>query len=455
MTIWFDVDDLTRYFCCNVRPTGIQRLSMDLLEALQARAAAADIQFCRRQSQSPFFRRVDFPALDHRLRDLITALAHMPPQIAAKRVDRRDWRRRFSASRLASLSRIRRGLRELAAGLRDFTMPVPACGRLAGAAQFDLPGEVKFAPGDWLINLGSSWNAPYEAASLARLHAAGGKFGVLVYDMIPELFPEWTASPTLAEFRRWVRETLPRADLLFAISDNTAADIVHCLTGAGKCVPPVTQLPIGARSTVAPILPLPPAVPFVLLVSTLEVRKNHALMFRVWQKLLARHGAAQIPDLVFAGKPGWLTTDFLCQLENAGWLGGKIRFIESPSDTELAQLYRQCQFSVYPSFYEGWGLPVSESLGFGKTVAASNRASIPEAGGDFCVYFDPENIHDATGVIEDLIRHPERNAALERHIAQHYRPPSWDDAADVLLRALSGQRQSEAQPALMVMHQAA
>jgi glycosyltransferase involved in cell wall biosynthesis len=460
MAIWFDVDDLVRYFCFNVRPTGIQRLSLALFRELQARQAGggAKTYFCRRQAEWPFFRQVDFPALDRKLRNLIEAPQSLvSPSKPLPRVFRPGWRRHLTAKQLGSLSRIRRALADLAWALRDLVTPAPAQGPISAVDLFDRPGGISFAAGDWLINLGSSWNAPYEPACLNHIRASGAKFGILVYDMIPELFPEWTAKPTLMEFRSWLREIVPLADLLFAISDNTAADVSHCLAHAGKTVPPVARLPIGSPAAAAPYLPVPQArVPFVLMVSTFEVRKNHALMFRVWQKLLSRHDAAQIPDLVFAGKPGWLTGDFLCQLENASWLDGKIRYIESPSDAELTLLYRQCLFTVYPSLYEGWGLPVSESLGFGKAVAASNRASIPEAGGDFCVYFDPENIQEATAVIENLIRHPEHLAAMERHIAQHYRPPAWGDAADILLGSLEHPGAGQfCAPAVAVIHQAA
>jgi glycosyltransferase involved in cell wall biosynthesis len=143
-----------------------------------------------------------------------------------------------------------------------------------------------------------------------------------------------------------------------------------------------------------------------------------------------------VPDLVFAGKLGWLTADLVQQLENCDWLDGRIRFVPSPSDAELAGLYRGCLFTVFPSLYEGWGLPVSESLRFGKMVAASDRASIPEAGGNFCAYYDPENVAAAYEVIRGLIDHPERVAAMEARIAASYRPPSWADTAAALLNAL-------------------
>jgi glycosyltransferase involved in cell wall biosynthesis len=159
----------------------------------------------------------------------------------------------------------------------------------------------------------------------------------------------------------------------------------------GKYVNTPVVLPVGSHAP-ADLMVGPPVLerPYVLMVGTIEARKNHAAMMRVWRRMLQTMPEAMVPDLVFAGKIGWLTTDLMQQLGNAGWLGGKIRFIESPPEADLASLYRHCLFSVFPSLYEGWGLPVTESLSFGKTVAASNRAAIPEAGGNFCVYFDPD-----------------------------------------------------------------
>ena len=176
--------------------------------------------------------------------------------------------------------------------------------------------------------------------------------------------------------------------------------------------------------------------PYVLMVGTIEVRKNHTGMLRVWRRLLATMPEASVPTLVFAGKTGWLTADLLQQLANANWLGGKIRFIDSPSETTLANLYQHCLFTLFPSFYEGWGLPVTESLCFGKTAVISNRASIPEAGQSFCTYFDPENLAEAAAAIRALLENPQQLARLEQHIAAHFTPPTWDDTAATLLAHL-------------------
>jgi glycosyltransferase involved in cell wall biosynthesis len=441
MTLWFDVDDLVQYFAHAARPTGIQRLSFEVFRAL-SRLPGTKIRFCRRCIGHGGFREVDFLLLESSLVEAMAGarIEPRPPPPKAPEFSRfgKFCRRLPSRYRLPlgiisrSLRQIARALLELAAAL--IRRPAAPGLLMEDAADVE-PADVDFCSGDWLINLGSAWNRPYEPADLASLRARYVRFAVLVYDIIPELFPEWSVRETMTDFRAFLRRTVTAADIIFTISENTAADVGHFLRPL-KAPPPIVVLPVGSQSP--PAVGAAPAAekPFVLLVSTIEVRKNHALMFRVWQRLLKRMPESAVPELVFAGKIGWLTGDFLTQLDNCGWLGGKIRIVDMPTDEVLESLYRNCLFTVFPSFYEGWGLPVTESLSFGKTVAASNRASIPEAGADFCTYYDPENIEEATAVIRGLIEHPERVAALEAMIAEKFRPPRWEDTALALLAAL-------------------
>jgi glycosyltransferase involved in cell wall biosynthesis len=243
----------------------------------------------------------------------------------------------------------------------------------------------------------------------------------------------------LPAYRSWLREVVPYADQIFAVSKHSAQDLERRMTEWNRPIATPVVLPVGHRQPQRGTQPLaePPFDrPFVLFVSTIEVRKNHMLLFRVWRMLLQTLPVEQVPYLVFAGKIAWLTGDLLVQLENANWLEGHIKLVEAPAEPELAGLYEHCAFTVFPSLYEGWGLPVTESLGFGKTVAASNRAAIPEAGGDFCCYFDPENVGDAYAVIRGMIENPERVRTLERRIAEDFHPPSWADTAAALLSHL-------------------
>jgi len=175
---------------------------------------------------------------------------------------------------------------------------------------------------------------------------------------------------------------------------------------------------------------------FVLFVSTIEIRKNHRLLVRVWQRLLERHGADAVPVLVFVGQVGWLVDDLLAELATSHYLGGKIAHMPGLSDAELRQAYQSCLFTVFPSLSEGWGLPVAESLVRGKFCVASNATSIPEVGGDFIDYFDPTDDDDALAKIERVLLEPGYLAAREARLRAEYRPRTWADCAHQLIDEL-------------------
>src|SRR5205807_8834068 len=127
---------------------------------------------------------------------------------------------------------------------------------------------------------------------------------------------------------------------------------------SGWRLPPVEALEMGSGFREAltagtqALISLPSR--YVLYVSTIELRKNHRLLVRVWQRLLERHGANLVPNLIFAGKIGWLVEDLLADLEASNYLNGKIILLRSLSDAQLQQAYRSCLFTVFPSLCEGW-----------------------------------------------------------------------------------------------------
>ncbi len=441
MTIWFDADDLIEYFQYSSHPTGIQRLSLEIYRAVCA-LAPEQTGFCRRGSRQGCYQRIEAAVLEA----MIAAAAARPAAQAASPT--RPWQSYLAA--LAGplpltvrepLGRLYRAIR--AAGRAGLDL-LAACFHAAvpkprdTATQAANGPDIMFEPGDWFINLGASFNTRYETESLRAFKADGVRLAFFAHDMIPVLFPEWCMPPIPADFRRWLREIVPLADLMVTNSRNTADDLTACLTEQGLKLPRAVVLPVGSR-------PLAPATgpalwqrPYILMVGTLEVRKNLTNMLRVWRKLLQTMPAETVPDLVLAGKIGWLTADVRQQFENCNWLDGKIGLVASPSEADLANLYQNCLFTVFPSLYEGWGLPVTESLSAGKPVAASRRGAIVEAGGPFCVYFDPENVSDMTKTIRRLIEAPEQVAALSARITAEFQPPSWEDTASCLLAELNG-----------------
>ena len=142
---------------------------------------------------------------------------------------------------------------------------------------------------------------------------------------------------------------------------------------------------------------------FVLAVSTIENRKNYVYLVRIWETLLRNH-VPNVPHLVFVGKLGWDIRPFIDRLNATDYLGGRLHLLHDVSDYELSELYKHAMFTMYPSFAEGFGLPVGESLGYGKPCLSSNRASMPEVGGKFARYFDPDDVNEGYAEVLRLLQ---------------------------------------------------
>nr|WP_321986076.1 glycosyltransferase family 1 protein [uncultured Lichenicoccus sp.] len=328
-------------------------------------------------------------------------------------------------------------------------------GRDADTGAFDTTTE----PGDILLVLGSPWFHPYYAEIVEKAQRTRGlRFSLLVYDIIPLRRPEWCDHNLVLRFREWTGAIFPLVDVLLTISEASARDLELDAKRAGYSLRSTPRpIPIGTGFSDAappaagtPTIPLtygrtapgeterslPPPGSYALIVSTIEARKNHMLLFRVWRRMAEEMPPDRIPTLVFAGRVGWLVSDLMQQIRNADYLDGKIVLVEDPSDDELRALYAGCRFTLFPSFYEGWGLPVTESLSFGRPCIISNATSLPEAGGELARYFDPENTHEAYDMIRHAIEHPEETEAWAERVQREFRPVSWEESARGVLRAL-------------------
>jgi len=106
---------------------------------------------------------------------------------------------------------------------------------------------------------------------------------------------------------------------------------------------------------------------------------------------------------VLAGPLGYGSEEVVAFLKQSGRCGATVHLLPAPSDAELTWLYQNCQFTVYVSLAEGWGLPIGESLWFGKSCMASRATAMPEVGGDRVVYVDPESIDEMAGALRRLL----------------------------------------------------
>jgi len=459
--IWIDVEDLFIYGASGLRPSGIQRLEFELCRALIALPQSKGrVFFVRHDEHQRCLAPIKWEAVEALFEEMsggrlrtsggLKTASDMPRSVLRRAIDALppDLGTIISLQLDVIIGLVRlvlRPTRALERALRrrrrsrNKRLAVFCSDHFASAA----------GPGDTIVALGSPWITPDYASYIERaVRQKGLRFALLVYDIIPLRRPEWVDLGNVLAFRAWFDSALSLADTIFAISAATAEYVVNYArnrTLALRAVP--IPIPIGtgfkksnagerrsANSDVSSRLPPPNS--YALIVSTIEARKNHALLFGVWRRLLEDMPAATVPTLVFAGRTGWLVSDLMQQLRNSDFLDGKIVHIDSPTDQELEALYDGCLFTVFPSFYEGWGLPVTESHAFGRPCIASKTTSLPEAGGSLARYIDPDNTTDAYRVIRETIEDRAGLREWRDRVQREFRPVEWSQSACAVLRVL-------------------
>jgi glycosyltransferase involved in cell wall biosynthesis len=430
--IWLEVEDLLHHFRYASTVTGIQRVSQEILtEAQRLFGASGRIRFCRMSEFTGRWEAIEWPVVRRTLEKPPGRWA--PEEIWASR-GAHGGRMRTALAVVRALPRYVRWVPSLVSpALRD---------RLGGRAR-----HRRFAAGlhegDVIVALGGPWINPRYVERLAAVkRAAGARFALLVHDVIPLVDPGAFGENTLHDFVAWLGQVVGVCDILLTVSESSRRELVGHAARVGWHLPPVDVLRLGtgfrAAGSAGSARALPPR--FVLLVSTVEVRKNHLFLVNVWQRLVERHGASAVPSLVFVGRVGWKVEPLLAALEASRYLDGKVELHSDFTDADVHEAYRRCLFTIYPSRHEGWGLPVAESLSHGKFCISSNSSSLPEVGGDFVDYFDPADEADAAARIERVLFEPGYLAARERQIAAAYRPPSWADCAQMLVAAIDRSR---------------
>lgn len=393
-TLWFDVTDLVRHYGTW---TGIQRVVAGFASGLQVCPGPFALRYCHFQPNRGFVA-LDAAAVEQ----LIHALHWL------REKPQRSWLARLRA-------------------------------RIGAAPTLVDP----FATGDWLLNVGlftykDDWR-PVVAKLLERQRI---RYVGFVHDLMHLNFPEWWAPREQERIVGWYRFVANQATALLCASAATRSELERFLANLRPMVVPIITtglagalLPQAAGESATPMDLVKP--PYVLFVSTVEVRKNHRLLFYLWRRLREQLGDARLPTLVWVGKRGHLSDDLLTELANCRYLDGKVKWLQRVDDGQLIWLYRHSLFTVYPSLYEGWGLPVAESLALGKYCIAATSGALPEVGGDLIDYHDPLDLPQALELITRAILDPAYVAAKESAIVRTYRPLSWSDCVQVALAGLA------------------
>ena len=310
--------------------------------------------------------------------------------------------------------------------------PVPADEEAA-----DRPDGFRFDPDDVYVSMGLDWDHN-DLPTLYRVkRKAGFKAILYCHDIIPIRFPHLMSFDARGSFARHFVDVAHTADHVVAVSRASLDDFRGFLLEVGAPVPPVSVVHNGSDlAACGGAAGEPPRSdlaerPFVLCVGTIEPRKNHALLYHVWDRLVERHGE-RAPVLVLVGMAGWGVTDVLSRMRGNPRVADHIVLFNELSDEGLMWLYRHCLFTVYPSFVEGWGLPVVESMALGKPCIASNAASIAEASQGLLPLLDPLDFPGWLAQVERWAFDRQALAAATKAL-EGFRPHSWRDHGEALL----------------------
>lgn len=274
--------------------------------------------------------------------------------------------------------------------------------------------DVAVLPGDTYFNVGHS---NLSLAMVAARRGAGGKSVVMLHDVIPLDHPEYSSKAASTGFAGKFA-AFAGADIGLCNSEFTRS---RAQVWAGKygLAPALAVVKLGTGpGSFAARKPVRPAR--FLALGTIEPRKNHALLLDVWRHFHETMPVGEIPHLDIVGNRGWRNESLFARLESEPFMGVTVHECGALPDADVRRMIARATALLFPSFAEGFGLPVVEALQAGLPVCCSDLAVLREIAGDAPLYLPPDAPHIWAKAIM-------KSAEQERRVDRGFKATSWDD----------------------------
>jgi len=322
---------------------------------------------------------------------------------------------------------------------RNVVLPASKVSRTLGLADFPYAALVRKFGLD-LLHYPNQFGGAFLPRHIKRV--------ATLHDLTPLLFPRFHPRRRVLGFRLLARGSLRRCDRIIVYSDNTRRDLLSRAMAARDAI---VNIPLGVNPGLRPGLFSEGFTeryglhrPFILTVGVLEPRKNHIVLFETLRRLRHR---GQDASLVVIGREGWRWSSPLARPEYHD-LAPSVRILADVPERDLAEFYGRAAVFVYPSLYEGFGLPILEAMACGAPVVCSSSSSLPEVAGDAALYADPRDPEQFADQVSRLLCDPELRRRMVEAGLRRARQFSWQRTAQETIAVYRSVCGRPADPAL-------
>ena len=282
--------------------------------------------------------------------------------------------------------------------------------------------------GDCYLSVSNLWERISSDEFFALRARDGLKIALFCHDLAPIIMPHLYTERARTCFS-WSLDALSSADLVICNSFFTQYELVRLLnhnrqSGVTRVVQLNAKIEPLADQQEVEITFLKDRI-YVLSVSSINNRKNYELLLKLWS---VYEVDLEIRDvcLVIVGSKTWGSERVFHRLEMDVSLSDRVFHLSDVSENTLDWLYKNCLFTVYPSLYEGWGIPITESLSYGKVCVASSTSSMPEASSGLGIHIDPLDFVGWKKELKKLVIDHEYRMSTEKFIQEKFVPKDWN-----------------------------
>ena len=269
---------------------------------------------------------------------------------------------------------------------------------------------------------------------LPALKEQGTRIVAHIHDIISITHPQYCMERGVYNFMDYIGAHLQYADELTVSAQATVKELEKLAAQVQCELPPCRVVPLGAdfrgdkkvtEADVPPEVAAAATGPFILMVGTIEPRKNHKLVLEAYDRGLKEMGY----HVIFAGYMGWNMERFAEQFHGHPDFGKGIYHFEGLDDNAVSYLYQKAKFLAFCSYTEGFGLPIIEAIQRGTPVIASDIPVSREVAGEYAIWFPQDNVEEFCEKVREYDRDESRYLACRDRLKKD-KAPTWDETLD-------------------------